>query len=336
MGVVTFGFLSTARINDHLLAAARASDLVDVLAVASRDHARADAYVREHSIERAYGSYDDLLADPDVEAVYVSLPNALHVEWSIRALEAGKHVLCEKPFTRRPEDVERAFDAAKRAGRFLMEAFMFRHHPQTMRVKQLVDEGAIGELRAMRGAFSFDLLAERDAEDVRLNADLDGGALMDVGCYCVSGARLLAGEPERVWGEQVPAPSGVDMSFYGTLRFPGDVVAQFHCSLALPFRQELELLGAEGSLLVEAPWRVDLGGDVFLRRASAVEEIDVEEADAYRLELENLAAAIRGDATPLLGRDDAAGQAAAIAALYGAAERGTEGATVKQFSARGD
>jgi xylose dehydrogenase (NAD/NADP) len=322
MGVVTFGFLSTARINDHLLAAARDSDLVRVLAVASRDQARAGAYAREHSIERAYGSYEQLLADGDVEAVYVSLPNSLHVDWSIRALAAGKHVLCEKPLTRRPEEVERAFDAAESAGRLLMEAFMYRHHPQTKRVKQLVNEGAIGELRAIHGAFSFDLLAERDEADIRLNAELDGGALMDVGCYCVSGARLLAGEPERVFGEQVAAASGVDTAFYGTLRFPGDVVGQFHCSLALPFKQGLELLGAEGSLRVEAPWRVDLGGDVFLRRDSEEERIEIEEADAYRLELENLAAAIRGDAPPLLGRDDAAGQAAAIAALYRSAETG--------------
>jgi D-xylose 1-dehydrogenase (NADP+, D-xylono-1,5-lactone-forming) len=322
MGVVTFGFLSTARINEQLLAGARPSNLVEVVAVASRDQARAEAYAREHSIERAYGSYGELLADPEVDAVYISLPNSLHVEWSIRALEAGKHVLCEKPLTRRPEDAERAFDVAERAGRVLMEAFMYRHHPQTKRIKQLVDDGAIGELRAMRAAFSFDLLASRDAGDVRLNAELDGGSLMDVGCYCVSGARLLAGEPERVSGEAAPAPSGVDMSFYGTLRFPGDVVAQFHSSLALPFKQELEVLGSEGSLLVEAPWRVDLGGDAFLRRASGEERIEVEVADAYRLELENLAAAIRGDAQPLLGPDDAVDQARAIAALYRSAEAG--------------
>jgi D-xylose 1-dehydrogenase (NADP+, D-xylono-1,5-lactone-forming) len=320
VAVVTFGFLSTASINDHLLAAARDSDRVRVLAVASRDPARAETYARAHSIERAYGSYDDLLADPDIEAVYVSLPNALHVDWSVRALEAGKHVLCEKPLTRRPEEVERAFDAAERAGRLLMEGFMYRHHPQTLRVKQLVDEGAIGTLLAIRAVFSFDLLAGRDPEDVRLNAELDGGSLMDVGCYCVSGARLLAGEPERVWGEQVRAESGVDMTFHGALRFPGDVVAQFHSSLALPARQELEAFGAEGSLLVEAPWRVDFGGDVLLLRGSKVERIEVEEAEAYRLELENLAAAIRDGVPPLLGRDDAAGQAAAIAALYRSAE----------------
>jgi D-xylose 1-dehydrogenase (NADP+, D-xylono-1,5-lactone-forming) len=322
VGVVTFGFLSTARINEHLLAGARASELVDVLAVASRDQARAEAYAREHSLERAYGSYEELLADPDLDAVYISLPNSLHVDWSIRALEAGKHVLCEKPLTRRPEDAERAFDVADHAGRILMEAFMYRHHPQTARIRELVEEGAIGELRAMRAVFSFDVLAERDPGDVRLNAALEGGSLMDVGCYCVSGARLLAGEPERVFGEEVPAPSGVDMAFHGTLRFPGDVVAQFHSSLELPFKQELEVIGRDGSLLVEAPWRVDLGGDVFLRSASGDERIDVEEADAYRLELENLAAAIRGDEQPLLGREDAVSQAAAIAVLYRSAETG--------------
>jgi D-xylose 1-dehydrogenase (NADP+, D-xylono-1,5-lactone-forming) len=317
---VSFGFLSTAKINDLLLQAARDSDRVRILAVASRDEARAEAYARANGIERAYGAYEELLSDEDIEAVYVPLPNSMHVDWSIRALEAGKHVLCEKPLTRRPEEAERAFDTAERAGRLLMEAFMYRHHPQTARVKQLVDEGAIGELRAMRAAFSFDLLAERDATDLRLNAELDGGSLMDVGCYCVSGARLLAGEPERVFGEQVPAPSGVDMAFHGTLRFSGDVIAQFHSSLGLPFKQELEVLGAEGSLFVEAPWRVDLGDDAFLRRASGEERIDVEEADSYRLELENFAAAIRGESQPLLGRDDAVGQARAISALYRSAE----------------
>jgi D-xylose 1-dehydrogenase (NADP+, D-xylono-1,5-lactone-forming) len=322
MGVVRFGFLSTARINENLLAGARPSNLVDVAAVASRDRARAEAYAREHSIERAYGSYEELLADAEVEAVYISLPNSLHVEWSIRALEAGKHVLCEKPLTRGPEEADRAFDAAERAGRVLMEGFMYRHHPQTARVKQLVDDGAIGAPRAIRAVFSFDLLPARDASDVRLNAELEGGSLMDVGCYCVNGARLLAGEPERVFGEAVPAPSGVDMAFHGTLRFPGDVVAQFHSSLELPFQQELEVLGAEGSLFVEAPWRVDLGGDVILHGASGEERIEVEEADAYRLELESLAAAIRGDAPPLLGRDDAVAQARAIAALYRSADTG--------------
>jgi xylose dehydrogenase (NAD/NADP) len=141
---VSFGFLSTAKINELLLEAARSCDRVRVLAVASRDATRGEAYAREHGIERAYGAYEELLADADVEAVYVPLPNSMHIDWSIRALEAGKHVLCEKPLSRRPEEVERAFDAAERAGRLLMEAFMYRHHPQTARIHELVQGGAIG------------------------------------------------------------------------------------------------------------------------------------------------------------------------------------------------
>lgn len=313
------GFLSTASINRLVLAGARRSAEVEVVAVASRDGARAEAYAREHGIERAHGSYEALLADPDVDAVYVSLPNSMHVEWSVRALEAGKHVLCEKPLARRPDDVACAFDAAERSGRVLAEAFMYRHHPQTRRVAELVRGGAIGEPRAIRAAFSFPLA---DEGNVRMRPELDGGALMDVGCYCVSGARLLAGEPERVRGEQRVGPTGVDTTFGGVLRFPGGAVATFHSSMDLPFRQELEVLGSEGTLLVEAPWRLDLGGDVLLRRGDGVERVDVPEADSYRLELEDLAAAVRGEREPLLGREDALGQARAIEALYRSASDG--------------
>src|SRR5581483_7748334 len=152
---------------------------------------RAEAYAREWGIPRAYGSYEALLADPEIEAVYISLPNTLHCPWSIKALEAGKHVLCEKPMSRHPEEVEAAFDAAERAGRFLMEAFMYRHNPQTKRLKELVDGGAIGDLRLVRSVFSYGLF---DEENIRLLTELEGGALMDVGCYCVSGSRLLGGE----------------------------------------------------------------------------------------------------------------------------------------------
>ena len=314
-----FGIVSTARITQLVLTGARTSDAVDVTAVASRDRARAEAYAREHGIERAYGSYEDLLADPDVDVVYNPLPNSLHVPWSLLALQAGKHVLCEKPLSRRPREVEEAFAAAERAGLVLMEAFMYRHHPQTRKVGELVREGAIGRLRLVRSAFSFPLA---DQTDIRLLAELDGGALMDVGCYCVSGSRFLAGEPERVYGEHVAAPSGVDIAFHATLRFPGDVVAQFDASFAAPTRQGLDAVGEAGVLVVEAPWRVDWGGDVLLSRDGRAERVEVGEADSYRLELENMAAAVRGEAAPLLGRDDALGQARTIEALYRSAEEG--------------
>jgi D-xylose 1-dehydrogenase (NADP+, D-xylono-1,5-lactone-forming) len=317
-GTVSWGFLSTANINDKLLAGAAESDRADVIAVASRDAARAEAYARERGIERAYGSYEELLADPDVEAVYISLPNSLHVEWSIRALEAGKHVLCEKPLSRRAADVERAFDVAEESGRLLMEAFMYRHNPQTARLKELADGGAIGRLRLVRAAFSFSLT---DGENVRLNSSLDGGGLMDVGCYCVSGTRLLGGEPERVYGEQVLGESGVDELFTGTMRLPGDVLAQFDAGLVLPVRDELEAIGEEGSLFLDDPWHCK-SPVIELRTGGGVEEIVVEPADSYRLQLENMSDAIRGEAEPLLGREDAMGQAHAIEALYRSATEG--------------
>ena len=315
---VKWGFLSTANINAKVLAGAAESGKVDVVAVASRAAARAEEYAREHGIERAYGSYDALLADPDVEAIYVSLPNSMHVEWSIRCLEAGKHVLCEKPLSRHPEEVERAFDAADRADRFLTEAFMYRHNPQTERLKELVDGGAIGRLRLVRAVFSFPLT---DSPDVRLDPGLDGGGLMDVGCYCVSGARLLAGEPESVFGQQVAAPTGVDEVFTGVMRFPDDVLAELDCGLALPMRDELEAIGEEGSLFLDDPWHSHRPV-IEHRRAAGTEEITTEPADSYLLELENLSDAIRGRAEPLLGRDDAVGQARVIEALYRSAEQG--------------
>jgi len=318
--VVRLGLLSTARINGEVLAAVARTDAVVVSAVASRELARAEAYAGEHGIPRAHGSYDALLADPDVDAVYVSLPNGPHHEWTVRALEAGKHVLCEKPYSRRPADVVEAFDLADRAGLVLMEAFMYRHHPQWRRIRELVADGAIGRLRSIHATFGFRL---QKADDVRLRPELDGGALMDVGCYCVSGSRLLAGEPERAQGEQVVGPTGVDLAFHGTLRFPDDVVAQLDASFLVSSRQRLEAVGEEGSILVEAPWRADWGMRVVLRRGGEVEEVEVEPGDMFVLELENLADAVEGRAPQLLGREDALGQARAIDALYRAAEAGT-------------
>src|SRR5438034_979398 len=204
MEPVKWGIVSTAHINRLVIPPAHESPKVELVAVASRDQARAEAYAREWGIERAYGSYDALLEDPELEAVYISLPNTLHVEWSVRALEAGKHVLCEKPLSRRPDEVEAAFDAADRSGRLLSEAFMYRHNPQTKRLRQLVDEGAIGELRLVRAAFSFGLY---DETNIRLRPELDGGALMDVGSYCLNGSRMLAGEPQRVYGQAWYGPT---------------------------------------------------------------------------------------------------------------------------------
>ena len=307
------GLLSTAEINKALLAGPPAE--VEIAAVASRDGARAQAYASEHGIERSHGSYEALLGDDAIDAVYISLPNGMHHEWTLKAIDAGKHVLVEKPYSRRAAEVEEAWDAAERAGVVVMEAFMYRHHPQARKARALVEEGAIGTLRAIRATFSFQL---EDLTNIRMLPELDGGALMDVGCYCISGSRLLGGEPERVYGEQLLGPTGVDVDFFGTLRLPNEVVAQFDASFSLPKRQRLEAVGDGGTLVLEAPWRADWGGRVLLNG----EEVPVPKTDPYERELANFAAAIAGEAEPLLGRADALQQARVIEALYRSADTG--------------
>jgi predicted dehydrogenase len=316
--VLRIGFLSTARINDALLTGAEGTTAVEVVAVASRDADRAAAYAAERGIPRSHGSYQALLADDEVDAVYISLPNRLHHEWTLAALAAGKHVLCEKPYSRRPAEVEDAFAAAEAAGLVLMEAFMWRHHPQAKRFAGLVREGAVGELRLIRAAFSFPLT--RDA-DVRLDPALDGGALMDVGCYCVSGARLVAGEPQRVTGVQVTR-GGVDVRFAGTLELPSGVLAHFDCGFDLPARRELVAVGAEGELALPDPWLAATEGIELRRVDGTTDWIEVEHANRYRCQWDDFAAAAGGEAEPLLGRADALGQARTIEALYRAAAEG--------------
>jgi xylose dehydrogenase (NAD/NADP) len=317
------GLVSTANINQQILRGAAESELVDVVAVASRDGAKAQAYAAENGIEHAHASYEALLEDDGVDAVYISLPNGMHHVWTMRALEAGKHVLCEKPYSRRAAEAGEAFDAAEQRGLVLMEAFMYRHHPQTAKVRELVESGAVGRVCAVKTTFTFPL---EDLSNVRALPELEGGALMDVGCYCISGIRLFAGEPEHVRGEQVTGTTGIDMAFHGILRCANDVVGQFEASFRSPKRQRLEVVGEDGMLAVEAPWRVDWGGQVTLARrtggedASELETIPVDTANSYRLELDNLAEAVAGRTPQLLGRDDALGQARTIEALYRSAE----------------
>jgi xylose dehydrogenase (NAD/NADP) len=318
MEPVKWGIVSTANINRNVIPGAHASDKVELLGVASRDQAKADAYAHEWKIPRAYGSYEALLADDEIEAVYISLPNTLHCAWSIKAMEAGKHVLCEKPLSRHPEDVERTFDAAERTGRHLSEAFMWRHNPQTKKLQELVESGAIGEVRLIRSSFSYSLY---DEQNIRLQTEVEGGALMDVGCYCVSGSRLFGGEPTSSRGEAWYGKTGTDWVFTGVLHFPNDVLATFDCGTALPNRHELEVIGSEGSLFVGDPWHCKKPG-IELRTEHGAERIELGFADSYRLELENVSDAIRGEGELLLGREDALGQARTLEALHDDAQRG--------------
>jgi predicted dehydrogenase len=274
--------------------------------VGSRSAARAEAYAAAKGIPRAHGSYDALLADEEVDAVYVSVPNGLHPEWTLRALHAGKHVLCEKPFSSRVAGVERCFDAAEERGLVLSEGFMWRHHPQADELVRLVRGGEIGELRRISARFGFVL--DRP-DDPRWAPALDGGSLMDVGCYCISAARLLAGEPETIEGEGTPAPSGVDAHFTATLGFAAGVTAQLECAFDEAM-MGLEVEGTEGRVALPDPWHahepvIEIGD----RR------VEVERANPYERELADFTAAIADGRPPRLGRADAVGQARVLEAL---------------------
>ena len=318
IGPVAWGILSTARIAARVVEGAAKTDAAEIVAVASRDAATAQAFADGHGIPRAHGSYEALLADPDVAAVYIPLPNSMHVDWTVRALQAGKHVLCEKPFDRRPDQVARAFDVAEQQGLVLSEAFMWRHHPQTRRLRELLDEGAVGDVRLVRACFAFVLAGD---VDVRLDPALDGGGLMDVGCYCVSGARFVAGEPVSVSAHAVTGPTGVDLRLGGLLRFDDGVLGVIDCGLDTYSRGELEVVGSEGRLLLADPWHANTP-QIVVERGFERELVQTDAADSYALELEDVAAAIAGERPPLLGRADALGQARTIEALYRSAAHG--------------
>jgi predicted dehydrogenase len=301
--MVRLGLLSTAGINGAILGARAADAPFEIVAVGSRDAARAQAYAHEHGIERAHGSYEELLADDGVDAVYIALPNSLHHEWTMRALSAGKHVLVEKPYTRFPEQVDEAWDEAERRGLVLEEAYMWRHAAQTKLLLDLLPR--VGEIRALHATFTGNLQRE---DDPRWVADLGGGALLDVGCYCVSAARLLLGEPDAVHGE--PRMRGeVDVGFAGTLRF-GDVTATFQCALDSPLVNRIEAIGTDGVLrvpdaFVNPPGVVEVNG----------EQHRVDGGNHYRAELDDFCAAIRGEHPVLLGREEMRNQARVLSAL---------------------
>jgi predicted dehydrogenase len=317
---VRWGILSTARINSALIGGIAEAENADLVAVASRDEAVAGAYAAERGIPRSYGSYDELLADPEIEAVYNPLPNALHVPWSVKALEAGKHVLCEKPMSNRAAVVEEAFEVAEANGRLLMEAFMWRYHEQTLKLVELVRGGAVGPVRIVRTAFSHTL--PEDSDDVRWDAALEGGALMDVGCYCVSALRLLLGEPQRVSAESVTGREGVDGRMLGVLRFEGDMLGSLECAFDTVPRMAIEVVGVEGTLLSEDPWHGWAPKLTRIAPDGAREDVPVEPVNAYAREVTDLSAAIRTGSTPRLGREDAVAQARTIEALYRSAAEG--------------
>lgn len=315
-----WGVLSTANINEKMLAGAALAPDVDVVAIASRDTHRAEAFAARWGIERAYGSYDDLLRDDGVDAVYVPLPNGLHHPWSLRALRAGKHVLCEKPYSSRPAEVEEAFAEADARGLVLSEGFMYRYHPQMRALARFLHEDAlIGEVRLVVSSFTW---ATQIPGDVRLNASLNGGSLLDVGVYCLNATRMLAGEPQSVAAHQRLGPTGVDVSFAATMELACGALAHFDCGVDLPDRSHLEVVGTLGSVSVSDPWHGLEPGLTLVPSGEPSRQLSMPEANPYQLELEEFGKAVRQEAHQLMGRDDALHQASAVAALIRSAASG--------------
>jgi len=318
--MLKWGLLSTARINHALIPPLRASRRNHLLAVGSRSQESADAYAKENKIERAYGSYDALLADPDIDVIYNPLPNHLHAEWTIKAVEAGKHVLCEKPLALSVDEVDAIKAAAHKHGRVVAEAFMYRHHPQTLKVQEIVQSGSLGALKLVHGSFSFLL---ENPGDVRLNPELGGGSIWDIGCYPISYTRTVVGDaPLEVFGWQVTGETGVDNTFVGQMRFRDDILTQFDSSFDIPFHTFMEIVGTEGTLNIPAPFKPGINEQIFITREDKTEKIKVKGQELYLGEVEDMADAILLGKDSLVSLDDSRKNVAVIKALLESASTG--------------
>ncbi len=319
---LNWGILSTARINRRLIPAVKAATRSTMLAVASRNTDRAQEYAAQWDIPRACGSYEELLAAPDINAVYIPLPNALHKKWVIKAAQAGKHILCEKPLAMTVAEVDQMTVAAQKNNVVLLEAFMYRMHPQLATLKELIAQGLIGKVKLIRAKFSFTL---RDENNIRLRKELGGGALWDVGCYPVSFAQAITEEdPQIVFGWQRVNASGADILFAGQMQYRNGIVAQIDAGFELPFRTGAEVVGDAGVLTLPNPWIPNVDG-----KSSGIIHIapdDTETAiptpvkDPYLCEVEALENAVLDGAPLRYTLAHSRGNVATINALYRSAE----------------
>jgi xylose dehydrogenase (NAD/NADP) len=317
---LNWGLLSTAKINQALIKPLRASKRTRLLAVGSRSISNAEAYAREWDIPRAHGSYEALLADPEIDVIYNSLPNHLHAEWTIKALLAGKHVLCEKPFALTLADVDAMSQAARENGKVLAEAFMYRHHAQTLKVKEIADSGILGKLQLIKGAFTFTISR---AGDIRLKKETGGGSIWDVGCYPISYTRMILGaEPVEVFGWQVTASSGVDESFIGQMRFDNGVHAQFDSGLGSPSRSMIEIVGTYATLTIPNPFKPGKASEIYLSHGGKQEKIKIKSNELYLGEVEDMCNAITQSKPPRISHADSRGNIAVILALLESAKTG--------------
>jgi len=322
VNTVRWGLLSTAVINRALIPVIRAARRGEVVAVASRDEAKARAYASQWEIPRWFGSYEAMLASDAVDAVYVSLPNHLHAEWTIKALESGHHVLCEKPFALRLEDVDAMIAASERSGKVLAEAVMYRHHPQTRAVGEWVRSGRLGEVMLVRSVFNFRFRARRN---IRMVPDYGGGCLWDVGVYPVSFAQLVyGGPPETVVGRMWVGETAVDESFVGQLHFADQRFAQIASGFNTPWYTMAEVVGTEGRLHLNRPFTFLQEGRhlVFHPKDGEPQEVFVPEQALYAGQVEDMHAAILDGAEPCVSLHESRNHVRTVLALHASARTG--------------
>lgn len=326
---VRWGVLGTGRIARKLLKAIESADSAKVAGIASRDVAGAQGLATEFGLASAC-SYDDLIADPSIEAIYVSLPNALHAEWAIRAAKAGKHILCEKPLATSVAEADAMIAAAQAHNVLLMEAFMYRFHPQWRRVAEIIREKRIGTVQFVRSSFTFRM---DDAADIRFSAELAGGALMDVGCYCVNFARFVAGagepdyKPQSVSAMAQWRPDGiglVDETLVANMKFPNGVLAQFVCSLQMRGATKAKVVGDEGHLEISNPWFGAAPTSLSVTCGSETHPEEITNVNSYVAEVEQFSNCIRTGAPLPLPIEDARANMQTIEALLIAARERRE------------
>lgn len=321
MRKVRWGILSTANINRRVIPAMRQSATTELVGVASRQHETAVAYARHWEIPQTFASYDALLQSSEIDAVYISLPNHLHAEWSIRALRAGKHVLCEKPFALTLADVDAMIAAAQESGRVLAEAFMYRHHPQMKLVADYVQNGRLGQISLVQAIFNFQL---KSRDNIRLMSHLGGGSLWDVGSYPVSFAQFVMGDaPEWVFGWQALGSTAVDEFFTGQLHYSHGRVAQISSSFQTPYHTRAVIVGSQGRLRLSRPFTgVDDGEMVFFPADGVPEYIDIPEQSLYLGEIEDMNAAILQGTPTYISLAESRNHIRTVLALYESARTG--------------
>jgi xylose dehydrogenase (NAD/NADP) len=327
--MIRWGILGTGNIAGQFCASFGTVQHGKLVAVGSRNAESAEAFARRHGITHAVGDYQSLVAHKEIDAIYNSLPNSMHYEWTLKALAAGKHVLCEKPLASNAAEAEQMFDAAEKAGRLLVEAFMYRSHPQTLAVMEQIRSGAIGAVRLVRSSFCY--YTGKTAGNIRFSRELAGGALMDIGCYCLNFSRMVAGaEPVKSTAVGQLWETGVDVAAAGSLEFPGGVLASFTCGMNLHADNTAYICGTEGFIEIPVPWKPPTNATFQIRRSAPPKmdgatgvalpppppqiQMNVEK-DLYAIEADDFALAVEGQLAPRLDRADSMGNQRLLDAL---------------------